>query len=230
MNSGLTLLSKATPEATDHDQFIPMFEFLEDVYGPIGDEIPLDADFGYWGDETLYQIDEHGWDAYIPNKQIASWSKKSTEILGKFHEYNFIFNEDFSYCTCPNGQKLMRHDLEMTSEGMKTSYHVDHSVICKYCSDHMECCPFKIKREIILFTGNKKTDMYMKMQTEKGRKNYEPRFSKGESPFGLAKEFKGMRQARARGTKNMTTQALLTSIATNIIKINNYTIKNKQNN
>ena len=66
-----------------------MFEFLEDVYGPIGDEIPLDADFGYWGDETLYQIYEHGWDAYIPNKQIASWSKKSTETLGKFHEYNF---------------------------------------------------------------------------------------------------------------------------------------------
>ena len=81
----------------------------------------------------------------------------------------------------------------------------------------MECCPFKIKREIILFTGNKKTDMYMKMQTEKGRKNYEPRFSKGESPFGLAKEFKGMRQARARGTKNMTTQALLTGSVVSVL-------------
>ena len=89
---------------------------------------------------------------------------------------------------------------------------------------------FKIKREIILYTGNRKTDMYMKMQTEKGRKAYEPRFSNGESPFGLSKEFKGMRQARARGTLNMTIQALLTAIGNNIIKINNYSIKNNINN
>ena len=81
-----------------------------------------------------------------------------------------------------------------------------------------------------MYLGNPEDDMFMKMQTEKGRKAYEPRFSKGESPFGLAKEHKGMRQARARGTQHMTTQALLTSIATNIIKINNYMIKNNINN
>ena len=71
--------------------------------------------------------------------------------------------------------------------------------------------------------------MFMKMQTERGRKIYKPRFSRGESPFGLAKEHKGMRQARAKGTYNMTIQALLTSISTNIIKINNYEIKNEKN-
>ena len=88
---------------------------------------------------------------------------------------------------------------------------------------------FKIKKEIILYTGNRKTDMYMKMQTEKGKKAYEPRFSNGKSSFGLSKEFKGMRQARARGTLNMTIQALLTAIGNNIIKINNNSIKNNIN-
>ena len=80
-----------------------------------------------------------------------------------------------------------------------------------------------------MYLGNPEDDMFMKMQTEKGRKAYEPRFSKSESPFGLAKEYKGMRQARARGTQHMTTQALLTSIATNIIKINNYMVENNLN-
>lgn len=69
----------------------------------------------------------------------------------------------------------------------------------------------------------------MKMQTEKGREIYKHRFSKTESPFGLAKEYKGMAQARAKGTQHMTTQALLTSIATNIIKINNYERKQEKN-
>ena len=68
------------------------------------------------------------------------------------------------------------------------------------------------------------------MQTEKGREIYAPRFSKGESPFALAKEFKGMRQARALGTEHMTLQALLTAIASNIIKINNFLIKKDKNN
>ena len=71
--------------------------------------------------------------------------------------------------------------------------------------------------------------MFMKMQTEKGRKIYDYRFKRGESPFGIAKEYKGMRQARAKGTKQMTTQSLLISIATNIIKINNFLIKNEKN-
>ena len=229
LNSGLTMLSQATPIATDSGQFVPMFELFEDIYGSIGNEIPLDADYGYWGEETLKEINKHGWNAYIPNKLIASCSKKSPNDIDKFSDYNFIFSDDLSYCTCPKGQKLLKHELEMTKKGLKTSYHVDHSVICKYCPDHDRFCQFKRIKEIIVYQEDPETDMFMKMQTERGRKIYEPRFSRGESPFGLAKEHKGMRQARAKGTYNMTIQALLTSIATNIIKINNYEIKNEKN-
>lgn len=46
----------------------------------------------------------------------------------------------------------------------------------------------------------------------------------------LQKKHKGMHQARAKGTTQLTIQALLTSIATNIVKINNYLIKNEKNN
>ena len=80
-----------------------------------------------------------------------------------------------------------------------------------------------------MYLGDPETDMFMKMQTEKGREIYGHRFSRGESPFGLAKEYKGMNQVRAKGTQHMTIQALLTSISTNIIKINNYEIKNREN-
>jgi len=69
LNSGLTLLAHTTPIATDFNQFTPIFELVEDYYGPIGNDIPLDADYGYWGEETLYQIEEHGWNAYIPKNK-----------------------------------------------------------------------------------------------------------------------------------------------------------------
>ena len=229
LTSGLTMLSQAIPLATDSGQFVPMFELFEELYGPIGNEIPLDADYGYWGEETLIDINKHCWDAYIPNKLIASCSKKSPSDLDKFSDYNFIFSEDFTYCTCPNGHKLWEHPIEMTEKGLKTSYHVNHSVICKFCPDHDQCCYLKRIKEIIVYRGDPETEMFMKMQTQKGREIYEPRFSRGESPFGIAKEHKGMRQARAKGTENITLQASLTSIATNIIKINNYEIKNKKN-
>lgn len=49
LTSGLTMLSQVTPVATDSGQFVPMFEMFEDSYGSIGSEIPLDADYGYWG-------------------------------------------------------------------------------------------------------------------------------------------------------------------------------------
>lgn len=182
------------------------------------------------GEETLIDINKHGWNAYIPNKLIASCSKKSPSNLNKFSDYNFIFSEDFSYCTCPNGQKLTKHELKMTEKGLKTSYHVDHSIICKYCPDHDQCCSFKRIKEIIVYQGDPETDMFMKMQTEKGQEIYDYRFKRGESPFGIAKKHKGMRQARAKGTTQLTIQALLTSIATNIVKINNYLIKNEKNN
>ena len=44
--------------------------------------------------------------------------------------------------------------------------------------------------------------MYMKIQTKKWREIYAPRFSICESPFGLAKEHKGMQQERAVGTEH----------------------------
>ena len=47
------MLSQATPIATDSGQFVPMFEQYEKLYGSIGNETPLDADYGYWGEETL---------------------------------------------------------------------------------------------------------------------------------------------------------------------------------
>ena len=150
LTSGLTMLSQATPIATDSGQFVPMFKLFEDIYGPIGNEIPLDADYGYWGEETLIEINKHDWNAYIPNKLIAYTSKKSPDKLDKFSTYNFIFSEDFRYCTCPNGEKLTKHELEMTEKGLKTSYHVDHSIICKYCPDHDQCCPFKKIKQIIV--------------------------------------------------------------------------------
>ena len=41
------------PLATDSGQFAPMFELYEEIYGPIGNNTPIDADYEYWGEDTL---------------------------------------------------------------------------------------------------------------------------------------------------------------------------------
>ena len=122
----------ATSYPKDDIMFVPVFDEYEALYGNIGPETPLVADNGYWKDEILEQIQERGWDAYIPNKQLATLYKK-------------------------------------------------------------------------------------------------PRFSKTESPFALGKEYLNLRQARARGVMQMDLQAKLTTIASNIIKINKYMWENEIN-
>ena len=59
--------------------------------------------------------------------------------------------------------------------------------------------------------------MFLKMESEKGKEIYQPRFSKAESPFALGKEYLNMRQARARG-KN--TNEFTSKINNNCIKYN----------
>ena len=51
--------------------------------------------------------------------------------------------------------------------------------------------------------------MFLKMESEKGKEIYQPRFSKAESPFALGKEYLNMRQARARGVIQIDLQAKL---------------------
>ena len=71
--------------------------------------------------------------------------------------------------------------------------------------------------------------MFLKMESKNGKEIYKPRFSKAESPFALGKEYLNMRQARARGVMQMDLQAKLTTIASNIIKINKYMWENEIN-
>ena len=71
----------ATSYPKDDLMFVPVFDEYESLYGEIGSELPLVADNGYWKDEILEEIDERGWNAYIPNKQLATLFKKSPDEI-----------------------------------------------------------------------------------------------------------------------------------------------------
>ena len=229
MTSGLTLYSMATSYPKDDLMFVPVFEEYESVYGEIGSDLPLVADNGYWKDEILREIDKHGWNVYIPNKQLATLFKKSPDEIWDFSKYNFPFSDDYSYCTCPNGHKLPRHNTKHYENGQTKTFYYTSSKICKNCPDHDECCKSADARVITHFGGDLAKEMFLKMETERGKEIYKPRFSKAESPFALAKEYLNMRQARAKGVNQMDLQAKLTTIASNIIKINKYMHQNETN-
>ena len=149
--------------------------------------------------------------------------------FGSFLKYNFPFSEDYSYCTCPNGHKLPKHNTKKYENGQTKTFYYTQSKICKNCPDYDECCKSANVRIITHFGGDLAKEMFLKMETEKGKEIYKPRFSKAESPFALSKEYLNMRQARARGVMQMDLQSKLTTIASNIIKINNYIHKNEIN-
>ena len=48
----------------------------------------------------------------------------------------------------------------MTDKGLKVSYHVEHSIICKYCPDHDKCCQLKKIREIIILKISRNRDVH----------------------------------------------------------------------
>ena len=106
---------------------------------------------------------------------------------------------------------------------------LNQKIYVKNCPDYDECCKSANVRIITHFGGDLAKEMFLKMETEKGKEIYKPRFSKAESPFALSKEYLNMRQARARGVMQMDLQSKLTTIASNIIKINNYIHKNEIN-
>ena len=114
--------------------------------------------------------------------------------------------------------------------GQTKTFYYTQSKICKNCPDHDECCKSSNVRIITHFGGDLAKEMFLKMESEKGKEIYKPRFSKAESPFALGKEYLNMRQARARGVLQMDLQSKLTTIASNIIKINKYIWENKINN
>ena len=72
-------------------------------------------------------------------------------------------------------------------------------------------------RIITYFGGNLSKEMFLKMESKKGKEIYQLRFSKAESPFALGKEYLNMRQARARGEMQMDLQAKFNN---NYIKYN----------
>ena len=177
----------------------------------------------------LKKLMNGGWNAYIPNKQLVTLYKKTPDEIWKFSKYNFPFSDDYSYCTCPNGHKLPRHNTKKYKNGQIKTFYYTSSKICKNCPDHDECCKSADVRVITHFCGDLSRDMLLKMETERGKEIYKPRFSKAESPFALAKEYLNIRQARAKCENQMDLQAKLTSIASNIIKINKYIHQNEIN-
>jgi hypothetical protein len=62
---------------------ISYFEHYEELYGKLPKEIPVVADNGYYTEENLKAINEHEWDAYIPNKELATLFKISTQNILK---------------------------------------------------------------------------------------------------------------------------------------------------
>lgn len=80
MNSGIILSTGISTNPDDHKDFITQFEQYEELYGPIPETTHLVADNGYYNEENLKQINEKQWNAYIPNRELATLFKKKAKM------------------------------------------------------------------------------------------------------------------------------------------------------
>jgi len=226
MDSGIIVSTGVSTNPDDHKDFIPQFEHYEEFYGQIPTTTALVADNGYYSEDNLATINEKGWDAYIPNKELATLFKKNKTELKPFSKYNFIFSNDFSYCTCPNNQKLTKHNTITTTKGTKTFYYADSYKTCKNCPYYKECCKSSSQKIITHYGGDLAKNMYLKMQSTRGKEIYSKRMPSVEPTFAQMKHNQGITQLRAYGVKQAQTESELIAIAQNIIRINEYIHQN----
>ena len=226
LETGLILATMISTNPSDHHEFVKQFEHYEELYGKIPEGTTLVADNGYYTEENLKAIKKHGWDAYIPNKELATLFKHHKEDLSPYSKYNFTFSKDFSYCTCPNNQKLTKHKTQQTSHGTKTFYYVESYKTCKNCPNYKECYKSSTQKIITHYGGDLAKDMHLKMQSEDGKEIYAKRMPSVEPTFGHMKHNQKITQLRAHGIQQGQTQAELIAIGQIVTRINNHIHKN----
>jgi transposase len=168
--------------ATDHAEFKPMVEQVEQNLGALPDKGTADA--GYSSYDNLEYAEVKGLDLYMPDNFLEALDEKE-EGEKRYHKSNFPYDEARDTYICSQGKELKRW-VEQKREG-KPPLIVYRGESCRQCSVREQCTAGEARtvsrdgREPLLEA------MRQKLRSEEGKRSYAKRGYTVEPVFGEIK-------------------------------------------
>jgi transposase len=171
-----------TQNATDHAEFKPMVEQVEQNLGALPDKGTADASYSSY--DNLEYAEGKKLDMYMPDNFLEALDEKE-EGEKRYHKSNFRYDEARDTYICPEGKELKRW-AEQKREG-KPPLILYRGESCRECAVKEQCTRGETRtvsrdgREPLLEA------MRQKLRTEEGKRIYAKRGYTVEPVFGEIK-------------------------------------------
>jgi transposase len=210
----IIVAADVSQDATDHAEFKPMVEQVEQNLGNLPKESSADA--GYSSYDNLEYAEAKGLDAYMPDNFLEVLDGKEGGER-RYHKSNFQYDEGRDVYVCPEGKDLKRW-AEQKRDG-KPSLILYRGESCRECPVRERCTTGEARtvsrdgREPLLEA------MRQKLRSEEGKQIYAKRGYTVEPVFGEIKWDGRKPSMSLRGSVKVRGEFLLMCMVHNVKKI-----------
>jgi transposase len=208
-----------TNETNDYNQFIPMYEQVDDNVGGLPEDCEVLVDNGFNNEENCKYCEENDINGFLQTRQNVMLMNAKKEYP-KYSLINFRWSEEKQGYICPEG-----HLLEYQGKTPKTEKEIYYTTQCTHCPFKKECTPKGKYRRIYNKYSEEQRRMIDKMSQEKSETTYSRRMGMVEHIFGHEKKNLNITQLNHRGKDRIKTEKYLHAINYNI---NRYAKLNKE--
>lgn len=214
--NGFIIANDVVQDREDRNQLVPDINRVEENFGRLRKGTIITADAGFENGVALAELEKRGFDSYVPGKNMNSKPKK-------FAKANFSYDEKKDEYICPEEKVLKKRGKYVHSQNKRIiTIYAANTCDCKNCQHQQECCKKQNKRTIHALPEDTLFHrMRKKLQTKKGKEIYKIRKQTIERSIGDIKHNKKFRNFLLRGLEKVKIELNLTSIAHNLIRINN---------
>jgi transposase len=199
---------------TDHHEFRPMVEQVEQNLGALPREGSADA--GYSSYENLEYAQEKGLDAYMPDDFFEVLEKKE-EAGKRYHKSNFRYAQARDVYICPEGKNLKRFQ-ELKRPG-KPPFIIYRGESCRGCAAKRECTRGPARRVTRDGRESLVEAMREKLRSEEGKQIYKKRAYTVEPVMGHIKWNRRKLMMSLRGLEKARGEFSLMCLVHNVKKI-----------
>ena len=203
--NGLIVANDVIQEPDDRNQLVPNVNQVEENFDELPEDMKITADGGYENASELQELDDKGYDLYVPGKNLNSNKK--------FAKANFTYDEEKDVYISPIGttlknvgsyfNKKQNRRLTIYKETDAKSNNGKPLVIHALPEDKLLN---RIKE---------------KLRTDEGKEIYGLRKQTVETSIGDLKENRNFRSFLLRGIDKVKIEFYLACVAYNLVRINN---------
>ena len=193
--NGIIIHNDVVQDTDDKNQLLPNVNGVEENFGKLPKGIKALADAGYEKAKALEELEDRGYDLYVPGK--------------KTDKSEFKYDEKKDEYISPGGEIVKRTGKYFNKE------RGEERIIYKGIVNGKQRVIHAIPGEGTLIRIREK------LKTEEGRKICDKRKEKVERVFGDIKQNRGLRTFSLRGLDKVRTEFNLACTAHNLVRINN---------